>query len=86
VRIANDPASTRSAGTALSVAGRELAAAASAADPGAGAGGDASPRTDAALAALGDAWRTGLATKGTQLEALAAYIDLVVAQFERAGG
>jgi len=84
--IANDPAQTRSAGSRLTAAGGELLYAAGGANPGSGAGGDATPRTDATLGALGSAWTSGLRTLGEQVEALGRYANLAATAYERAGG
>jgi hypothetical protein len=85
VRIANDPGQTRSAGARLRAAGSELLYAAGGANPGSGAGGDATPRTDAALRMLGSEWTSGLRRLGEQVEALGRYADMAAAAYERAG-
>lgn len=81
--IANDFAATRTAGGKLSAAGRDLLAAAGQADVGAGAGGDAAARTDAALGSLAREYRRGLTAAGERAETLGAYADLVAAVFEK---
>jgi hypothetical protein len=85
VRIANDPAQTRSAGSTLTTAGSELLCAAGAAHLGSGAGGDATPKTDGALGMLSSDWGSGLRTLSEQVESLGRYADLVATAFERAG-
>ena len=84
--VSNDPGQTRSAGRALADAGTALQAAASRADVGDGAGGDAAPRTDGALGSLGRDWQQGLAAYGRQVEALGRFADLTAAAFEAADG
>lgn len=86
MRVANDPTQTRSAGDALTAAGGDLIAAASEADLGEGAGGDAAPRTDAALGLLNRGWRTALTALGGQVENLGTYANLVAAAFEKLDG
>ena len=84
--ISNGPEQTRSAGSRLKAAGSELLYAAGAANPGSGAGGDATPRTDASLTMLGTDWTSGLRRLGEQVEALGRYADLAAAAYERASG
>jgi hypothetical protein len=83
VLIANDFAETRSAGAALTAAGAGLLAAAARAELGGTAGGDGTPRTDAALGSLARDWRSGLETLGGQVEALGTYANLVAAAFQK---
>lgn len=80
--ISNDPGRTRSAGAALSDAGAGLVTAAGGADLGAGAGGDAAPRTDGALGSLSRDWRRGLTEYGQRVTALGGFADLMAAAFE----
>jgi hypothetical protein len=84
VRVANDFDETRSAGATLSAAGDGLLAAASLAGLGGTAGGDGTPRTDAALDSLARDWRSGLETYGEQVSALGTYVDLIAAAFQKA--
>jgi hypothetical protein len=84
VRVANDFNETRSAGAALSAAGNGLLAAAAHAGLGGTAGGDATPRTDAALGSLARDWQTGLEVFGEQVSGLGTYVDLVAAVFQEA--
>ena len=86
MRIANDTAQTRSAGARLRSAGSDLLLAAGGANPGSGAGGDATPRTDAALRTLGTDWISGLRNLGQQVEALGGYADKAAAAYEQAAG
>jgi hypothetical protein len=83
VRVANDFNETRSAGAALSAAGDGLLAAASLAGLGGTAGGDGTPRTDAALGSLARDWQSGLEAYGEQVSALGTYVDLVAAAFQK---
>jgi hypothetical protein len=83
VRVANDFNETRSAGAALAAAGDGLLAAASLGGLGETAGGDGTPRTDAALGSLARDWQSGLETLGRQVSALGTYADLVAAAFQK---
>lgn len=80
--ISNRPGETHTAGRTLTSAGGNLAGLARQADPGAGAGGDAAPRTDAALGSLGRDWSSGLATIGAQTAALGTFAELVAVAFD----
>jgi hypothetical protein len=83
VLIANDFAATRAAGAALTAAGDGLLAAAAQTALGGTAGGDATPRTDAALGSLARDWQAGLETLGGRVEALGTYADLAAAAFQK---
>jgi hypothetical protein len=84
--ISNDPGHTRSAGGVLASVGGALAGAAGQAEVGDGAGGDAAPRTDAALGSLSRDWRVGLTAYGSQVTALGDFADLMATAFESLDG